>query len=406
MDQDTIQVEGETYEERTIQHTGFDVVWNGLGIPVNYARFHLGGPGAKPNDLELEALPNRVATLSLQNGRLFFTSLPQAENSQVNGQSVRFSEVKNGDEVRLGSHVLHIRNVAEYPASLETYPNPTRRWVLNAGENPVGRPGKRENQVNLEDPTVSRVHATIRWSDGKFLLVAEAPSPTRVNGDRVEEGTGAPLFDGDIVQFGKTLYRFRQAEVKSSRRELIPQEATILFSDVWNYSTLAENRPLEEMIGQMNEFYRGIGKVIEAHGGVLMTFLGDAMMAVFGSDKPDPEAAVHAVEAAIAMQRRLDELNADWTSRGMPTMRIGVGINTGEVMIGHVGFTGRYEFAAMGDNTNLAARLEKLTRQHEAQIIVSGSTRAALGDRFGLRDLGTVQVKGRQGDVDIFQVIL
>jgi class 3 adenylate cyclase len=390
--------------------TGFDLVvlapTGSKGIPVLYGRVLLGGAGAKPVDVELAGLDNREATLTFQAGKLFLTSRPEGAPSFINDHPTRFGEVKDGDEIRLGEHRLQVRDSRLYPASLETYPHPTRRWVLLAGSNGVGRPEKRVNQVELEDPTVSRVQASIDWQDGKFVVRSESPSPTRVNGERVEENSSAALADGDIVQFGKSLYRFRRSTASAQRRELIPQEATILFSDVWNYSTLAENRPLEHMIGQMNEFYRGIGKVIEAHGGVLMTFLGDALMAVFGSSEPDPQAPVDAVRAAIAMHKRLDELNADWVSRGLPTMRIGVGINTGEVMIGHVGFTGRYEFAAMGDNTNLAARLEKLTREHNAAIIVSGSTHAGLGSPFTTRALGSVQVKGRQGEVDIFQVLI
>lgn len=409
-DQDTLQVESESHEDRAPLQTGFDLVVlmpaGERGVPVNYARMLLGGAGAKPVDIELAGLDNREATLTFQSGKLFLTSRPEGAPPFVNGHPTRFAELKDGDEVRLGDHVLRVRDSRQYPASLETYPQPLRRWVLTAGSNAVGRPGKRVNQVDLEDPTVSRVQASITFHDGRFVVQSESPSPTRVNGERIEENASSALADGDILQFGKSLYRFRQSSEKGQRRELIPQEATILFSDIWNYSTLAENRPLEEMIAQMNEFYRGIGKVIEAQGGVLMTFLGDAMMAVFGSAEADPEAPRHAVMAAIAMHKRLQELNADWTARGMPTMRIGVGINTGQVMIGHVGFTGRYEFAAMGDNTNLAARLEKLTREHDASIIVSGSTHAALSGEFSTRDLGSVQVKGRQGEVDIFQVMI
>ena len=134
---------------------------------------------------------------------------------------------------------------------------------------------------------------------------------------------------------------------------------------------------------------------------LLMTCL----MAVFGSTGQDPAAPSQAVRCAQAMQKRLLEINQDWSRRGLPTMRIGVGINTGEVMVGHVGFTGRYEFAAMGDNTNLAARLEKLTRQHDAGIIISGSTQVALESGFVTRSLGTTQVKGRQAEVHLFQVL-
>ena len=212
------------------------------------------------------------------------------------------------------------------------------------------------------------------------------------------------LQNGALIQLGQQLLRFRINGVEKQRRDLIPQEATILFSDVWNYSSFAEGRPLEETIQQMNEFYSGLGKVIKKHGGVLLTFLGDAMMAVFGADGPDERDPERAVRAALAMQVRLNELNEEWEERGKPTLQVGVGINSGEVMVGDVGFTGKFEFAAMGDNTNLAARVEKLTREMGCKIIVTGSTRAALSDQFLLRELGTTKVKGRDTPVDLFGV--
>jgi len=86
-------------------------------------------------------------------------------------------------------------------------------------------------------------------------------------------------------------------------------------------------------------------------------------------------------------------------------MRIGVGINTGEVMVGDIGFSGKLEFAAMGDNTNLAARLEKLTREFDAQVVISGSTYKCIEGQFNVRNLGSTKVKGRQALVDVYEVL-
>ena len=129
------------------------------------------------------------------------------------------------------------------------------------------------------------------------------------------------------------------------------------------------------------------------------------MMAVFGSDGPTADDPVHAVKAALGMQERLCELNEVWAADDKPTLQVGVGINSGEVMVGDVGFTGKFEFAAMGDNTNLAARVEKLTRTMACKIIVTASTRKALGDQFELRELGTTTVKGRETPVQLFGVL-
>ena len=406
-DQDTINVESEAQEDRLLVRTPFQILVTGdQAVPICFARTQIGGPGPKANDIELPDLDNRQASLAYQAGKLLFTNHAHGLTCTVNGVPCNFGELRDGDELQLGTHRLRVRDTSQYPASLESYPEGGRCWVLAAEDSPVGRGGKRVNRIEIDDATVSRVQATFTYREGQFSLLAEtSSSPTRLNGVKVEEGQSQPLQDGDLVQLGKVMLRFRQAPAAQERRELLSQEATILFSDIWNYSTLAENRPLEDTILQMNEFYRGMGKVIEAHNGVLMTFLGDAMMAVFGSTGQDPAAPSQAVRCAQAMQKRLLEINQDWSRRGLPTMRIGVGINTGEVMVGHVGFTGRYEFAAMGDNTNLAARLEKLTRQHDAGIIISGSTQVALESGFVTRSLGTTQVKGRQAEVHLFQVL-
>jgi adenylate cyclase len=167
---------------------------------------------------------------------------------------------------------------------------------------------------------------------------------------------------------------------------------------------MAESRPLEETINQLNEFYRAIGQVIIAHQGKLMTFLGDALMATFGAQGHDEEAPMKAVMAALRMHERLGELNALWEKSGKPPIRIGVGINTGEVMVGDVGFTGHHEFAAMGDNTNLAARLEKLTREYNSAVLISGSTYNHVQLRILARHIGSTQVKGRRMPVEVYEV--
>ncbi|MEW6277822.1 MAG: adenylate/guanylate cyclase domain-containing protein [Candidatus Eremiobacterota bacterium] len=379
-------------------------------FPVCRAQTTLGSDAGCDLRVEDPEVGPRQAVLHYRQGQVFFANADGSRPVKINGETCSFRELSDQDEMLLGSHRVRLVGLLDHLASLEGYTDPyrDRHWGLSSelgsGGVPIGRPGKRANRVELEDPTVSRVHATIRLVDGAFVLEPETTSsPTRVNGDPVVQPR--VLADGDLIQLGQQLLRFRTARGSARPRALLPQEATILFSDIWNYSGLAENRPLEETIHQMNDFYRAMGRVIEGHSGVLTTFLGDAMMAVFGADRPDVGDPVRAVSAALAMQRRLEELNREWESAGKPGMRIGVGINTGEVMVGDVGFTGKLEFAAMGDNTNLAARLEKLTREYGVQVIVSGSTHANLVGRFATRPLGTTRVKGRTSPVELFEVL-
>ncbi len=367
----------------------------------------IGRPEEKDHHISLEepGLPTRQATLLMREGSLFFTNLAPDRPAFVNGAEMSFSKLKGGDEIRLGEQRLLVKSSSEDLAVLEGYTEPHRGklWPLGKSSVTIGRGGRRPNVVELEDRTVSREQASVLWSRQGFVLHPETRnSPILINGDRVTEPT--LIKHGDLLQLGQQLLRFRSLEDKVVRRDLLPKEATILFSDIWNYSTFAESRPLEETILQMNEFYAALGKVIEAHQGILLTFLGDAMMAVFGTEGPDPDAPRKAVDAALSMQARLKLLNEEWESVGKPPMTIGVGINTGEVMVGDVGFTGKFEFAAMGDNTNLAARIEKLTREFDAKILISESTQQALDDTYLCTELGQTKVKGRDSTVRIFRI--
>jgi len=215
------------------------------------------------------------------------------------------------------------------------------------------------------------------------------------------------LHDEDLIQVGQQLLRFRTYQMAGRKpREMSSREATILFSDIWNYTQMAEDRPLEKVIGQVNEMYRGLGQVIVDNNGTLMSYLGDAMMAFFDSDGPaDIQHPGRAVRAALGMVEQLKILNRRWAAQNMPTLTIGIGIATGEVMVGDVGLTAHREFAAMGDTTNVAARIEKLTRDFNTPVLVSGPTARHLGEEFIVRNLGSTEIRGRRSPVEIFEVL-
>lgn len=408
----TINVEADESDAR-FTRTGFELTVSdgrtSTRYPVCSGEVVLGGPGERAVDLQLEApeLANRQAVFHYRQGSLFFTNLDSSVPISVNGTLSTFAPLKDGDQLSFLHYLVGVFHVDQKLATLEGCSDPHRGqlWGMDGQEMTIGRgSGVRPNLVDLNDRTISRAQATVlHQGGGSFVLRPDTSnSPVRINGKAIAGEEKLP--NGSLIQLGQQLLRFRISEVERERRDLLPQEATILFSDVWNYSSFAEGRPLEETIGQMNEFYGGLGKVIKAHGGVLLTFLGDAMMAVFGSDGPDEKAPENAVRAALEMQSKLVELNLKWSGEGRPNLQAGVGINSGEVMVGDVGFTGKYEFAAMGDNTNLAARVEKLTREKGVKTIITGSTRQALGELFELRPLGTTTVKGRETPVELFGV--
>lgn len=400
--------------EREFTRTGFELLISiegeeSIRFPIWYENVTIGGPRVPDVDIKLEddTIGSWHGAFHFRQGGLFFTNSESSIPITLNEDTVSFAPLENGDTLAVSNYLILIRNLDEKLAVLESCSEPHRGRMWGVGSEPItiGRgQEKRHNDVELDDLTVSRAQATLtKEEDGGFILFLDTRnSPTLINGELVTRPS--ELQNGDLLQFGEHLVRFRVNSVEKKRRELITQEATILFSDVWDYSTFAEGRPLQDTIHQMNEFYGGLGKVIEQHGGVLLTFLGDAMMAVFGTEEAPQDAPLNAVRAALAMQVRLAELNSTWLAQGRPSLRMGVGINTGEVMVGDVGFTGKFEFAAMGDNTNLAARVEKLTREYESNIIITASTRDALGSSFFLRELGLTKVKGRVTPVRIFGV--
>lgn len=395
--------------------TGYDLIWttpNGgeRRIPVCYSHMTIGSSfGRKSNDLTINerGVANRQILLKLIQGNVYLNNISPKFGVQVNGETVTFRQLKPNDQICVAGHQVRLIRLQEKVAFLEGYTTPHLRehWTLASKRTTLGRLGRRDNDVELTDPTVSREHATIEFSDGVFVLTRETDNITQVNAEPVK--TLRVLNDEDLIQLGQQLLRFRTYKATDKPRALLPRDATILFSDIWDYTRLAESRPLEETIGQLNEVYKSLGGVIVEKHGILMTYLGDAMMAVFGAqaENPDRAHAQHAVEAALEMLKALRELNAEWGKRGQPQLRVGVGIASGEVMVGDVGVTGHREFAAMGDTTNVASRIEKLTREYDAHILISGATENSLDASINRRNLGSVEVRGRRSSIELFEVL-
>lgn len=400
--------------DRQWLRTGYDLHITDAGvdrrIPLCYSHMTIGSAkGERKNDIPLhsEGVSERQGMLKLIQGQVYFNNLDPRVPTLINGEEATFRQLKEQDEIRVAGATIRLVKLNEAVGFLEGYTDPHRKehWSLVPGGTTVGRAGSRRgNMVELADPTVSREHATIEYSDGVFVLRAESEGATWVNSDLVTNFR--VLNDEDLIQIGQQLLRFRTYRVTTPLvqppREMASKAATILFSDIWDYTRMAEDRPLQETISQMNEMYKGLGKVIVDHQGILMSYLGDAMMAMFGTDEEHPKLAVR---ASLAMVGALQQLNSKWAGENKPVLRVGIGIATGEVMVGDVGVTGHREFAAMGDTTNVAARIEKLTRDFDAQILIAGATAAGLDEKFLTRALGSTEIRGRRNPVDIFEVL-
>lgn len=175
----------------------------------------------------------------------------------------------------------------------------------------------------------------------------------------------------------------------------------VLFSDIRNFTTYCENKPPEEVISLLNEYFSEMTLSIHKHGGTVDKFIGDGIMAFFGAPQPLECAEQNALESALDMLVSLDRLNERLAARGVAPIKIGIGLNSGEVVIGHVGSATRHEYTAVGDVVNTASRIEGLTKELQYPILCSSTVAEAVNFSGGLVDLGKHPIKGRS-DIHVY----
>ncbi len=182
------------------------------------------------------------------------------------------------------------------------------------------------------------------------------------------------------------------------------RELTVMFSDVRGFTSISEGLDPKQLTHLMNEFLTPMTHVIHHHRGTIDKYMGDAIMAFWGAPLHDPQHGRNALLAALEMIERLESLQGQFKAKGWPPIRIGVGLNTGEMTVGNMGSEFRLAYTVMGDAVNLGSRLESLTKEYGVQIMVSESTRAAVTG-FAFRELDCVRVKGKDKPVGIFEPI-
>jgi adenylate cyclase len=183
---------------------------------------------------------------------------------------------------------------------------------------------------------------------------------------------------------------------------------TVLFSDIRNFTPMSESLAPQEVVELLNNYFSRACEPILEQGGTVDKFIGDAIMAVFGSPAPYPDHAQRAIAAALAMAEKASDFRA-WISRRFPKrdwqdFHIGIGLHTGEVVVGNVGSPKRFEFTAIGDTVNTASRLESLTKDLGWTIVASAATIKAAGPGVTTGGRKEVQVKGRQEPVKVLEV--
>jgi adenylate cyclase len=181
--------------------------------------------------------------------------------------------------------------------------------------------------------------------------------------------------------------------------------ATILFSDIRGYSSVTARSDPQALVAQLNEYLTAMVECVFRFGGTLDKFIGDAVMAVWGNTRSEGvrNDAANAVRAALAMREELARLNKAWAARGLPQFRIGVALNHGEVVVGNIGSPQRMEFTVIGDAVNVSWKLQELTKDLGADLVVGESVMTLVIEEFDLRPLGKATISGLPQE--IFEVL-
>ena len=182
-------------------------------------------------------------------------------------------------------------------------------------------------------------------------------------------------------------------------------EATMLFADLRDFTPWVEATEPRQVVRDLNEYFTEMDQAIRAHGGLVLQFIGDEIEAVFGAPIASRDHAARAVHAAIEMRRRLQAWNAAREAAGRTPLRHGIGIHTGTVLAGNIGGAARLSYALVGDPVNLASRIQGLTKDFKADILISEATRRRLDGTVAVEELPAVRVKGRVEEVNVYRVV-
>lgn len=241
-------------------------------------------------------------------------------------------------------------------------------------------------------------------SDLEFCMAFSDQASVAIENARLEQDSRhlRALFEGYVAtEVLEDILRRGGADLGLEGRRRV---ATVMFCDIRGFTTLSEVLDPVELVARLNEFYREMGEIIFRHGGILFTYMGDALMAVFGAPTSHGNDAVRAVMTALDMCRRMEHLTVHWRTQGQPVFEMGIGLCTGEVIAGDVGFSRKREYTVIGDAVNTTARLEKLNKDFGSRIVISDSTRLAVEESVPVERLGMVQVRGKAEPLMVWSI--
>ena len=183
------------------------------------------------------------------------------------------------------------------------------------------------------------------------------------------------------------------------------KQLTVLFSDIRGFTTISEQLSPEGLVHLLNEYLTAMTDLIFKYDGLLDKYMGDAIMAVYGAPLDQPDHALRACRTALEMLHTLKKLQAKWSAEEKPYVNIGVGVNTGDMVVGNMGSQMRFDYTVMGDSVNLSSRLEGINKEYGTNIVISEFTYAIVKDELYCRELDAVRVKGKKLPVKIYELL-
>jgi adenylate cyclase len=192
----------------------------------------------------------------------------------------------------------------------------------------------------------------------------------------------------------------REFTGRTGQRQIV----TALFSDIRDFATICEQHSAEDVVSMLSDYFDLFSEVVQRHGGIIIQFSGDSVFALRNAPQPDDQHVDRACFCALELKSQIDDFNASQRRRGAPEFGTRFGVHTGAVVVGSVGAKDRFQYTAMGDAVNVASRIEGLNKEFKTTILVSAAVVARARSSFQFRPLGVARVKGREEEVEAFEL--
>jgi len=381
--------------------------------------------GFDRSDQEFMEAFNIQAGVALQNAKLFATIKQQEQmqrdilrslsdgviSTAKDGKIIAANEkakellglkVQDKIEGRLVAELVWVKEKQD-KNNTEKNPNKFLQWFQNA----LNPQEEKSREQYYPDQILQSVGAEQHSVNISINTIADATDSTKVNGALVI------MEDiSDEKRLKTTMYRYMNQDlaeqlIKGGEAMLGGdlKDVSVLFSDIRGYTTLTEHMSPEDVVRMLNEYFEDMVDALFSYKGTLDKYIGDAMMAVFGSPLPLDDHQWMAVQTAVEMRHRLALFNTKRVTEGHMPIAIGIGIHSDKVLGGNIGSSRRMEYTAIGDGVNLASRLESASKQYGCDIVISEQTYHPCADRIWARELDYIKVKGKTQPVSVYELV-